>query len=465
MRVVFLALALGVFLTAPRATQAIPSSASSIFGVDDGTRIWSNPAAIPLVQNLGVTWVRQGAYWDSVEATRDQFDWTQLDKQLGPIIQAGFTPVPFISGNPDWAANSRCGPIDTTQGELLDEFKEFVGALAARYPQVRIWILYNEADQSHYPQVKNDGCFGGADINFNEVPDYQEYAIMAAAAYDALHTVNRNARLALSVAFDYFDSNSCPSDYPCSPNGIFNYNFLSNLFTYIQNHPAQGPYADLIAFNYYDLFSPYWQKKSPGHWGLRAKAAVIRKMIGQAGLSFGLLVAEVGEDSERVGLDGQSRCLVMNMTRGLAAGLESLIWWTFQDHPELGDGWYYGLVDKLVAPKPSYTAYRVLIQQLTGYRFDRTVKAKQIEAFQFVNGKQKKIVAWSSALQIYDQVPCARERRAHKLTIPKVKKLRVVSLYGVSQIIQDNRKGDLDSTINQIQIQVDGSPRYIEVLK
>lgn len=445
---------------------------NSYFGIDDGGIVWPYPERLALARGLGAQNLRIALHWrliERVNTTPENYNWGYSDSIIQKIENGGMIPLVFIGENPKWAAKTPCGPIDTTKPELLAEFAEFIGALAARYPQVKMWTLYNEADHDDVPH-HSGGCFGSGSqggINNNGVPDYAEYAEMAAVARTAIHQANPEAQLSVAVAFDAFNPESCPPDYPggCSPETHINYNFLPNLFRYMADHPRLNgePYIDKLTFTYYDIYGPFWERQPSGAgWrGIQAKAAAIRKRMSDAGVTVPLFVTETGDDSQPswIGLDGQSKCLTMTFVRGIAANLSEVTWWTFADNPKRG--WYYGTVDADYNPKPSYTAYQTVVRELSGWTFKSVIRKQGlVEAYKFVRDGKVKLVAWSADAAPAWISPCAHDRSIQVLPL-RAKRVLVTDMYGKTKLYRDNKGNDLDPRTNRMKIRLDGTPRYI----
>lgn len=444
------------------------------FGIDDGGYVSQNSQNLTLATTMGAGSVRLSLYWRGIEPTNttpDKYNWSYSDPPLQRMKDAGITPMIFITENPSWAATTSCGPIDTTKPAMLAEWAQFMGALAGRYPEVKIWTLYNEADHSRGISQNTGGCFGEdvtEDVNHNGVPDYAEYAEMGAAARTAVHEANPNGSVAFAVAFDDFDKITCPPGYPgsCPPASHFNYQFLPKLFGYIAAHPRPNgePYADYLAYTYYDIYGSYWERQrlvpDMRKWrGIQAKAAAIRQRMTDAGISIPLFVTETGEDSGPtwIGQRGQSECVVRNMVRGLGADLRMVTWWTFLDYPT--KGWYYGVLDGSYNPKPSYQAYQTMVQNLRGATFVSMKDAKFTEAYTFDKDGKTLVVAWSAAAQSNGKAACAYPRNLIRLTF-KASRLGVSDMYGNSMVIVDNDENDINGRVGKIRLIVDGSPRY-----
>jgi len=467
------------------APQSAPTGAASVFGIDDGGVLFGSPPSLALAAATGVKWVRIAVEWDALERVRGTYDFTGSDASLNNLLGAGLSPIVYLAVNPRWAANTDCGPVNTKDPTLVASFANALGALAARYPSIKIWGAYNEVDYADDPEKSAGGCFGSptaGGVNHNNVKDVEELAIMLAAAHKAVHAANPQALFANgAVAFDNFNKATAPAGYPGGGNGgVFNYNFTADLYKYMKKHPlpAGQKYMDLQLLNYYDIYgSAYWERIGQGH-GVQAKAAALRSRMNAAGIPVvPLFVTETGEPSLEswIGLNGQARCLHINMVRGAAAKLQGMIWWTFRDfldtEPPPRNTWKYGIVDQNLVPKPSYTSLKTLATELNGYKYKKTLSDTygfgNVEAYQFKHKKSFKVVAWSNSLNtppppdLYD--PKCSWRRNPRLATFNAQKLRVVNYLGKAKKVRDNSKKDLNKEVGKISISVMGDPQIIQI--
>lgn len=467
------------------APQTTPTGAASLFGIDDGGVLFNSPPSLALAAATGVKWVRISVAWDGLERERGTYDFTASDIALNSLLNAGFSPIVYLAVNPRWAAKTDCGPVNTKDASLVASFANALGALAARYPTVKIWSAYNEVDYDDNPKKSAGGCFGSetaGGVNNNKVQDFEELAIMLAAAHKAVHAANPNALFANgAVAFDNFNEQTAPPGYPGGGrDGVFNYHFTANLYKYMKNHPlpAGQKYMDLQLLNYYDIYgSAYWERIAQGH-GIQAKAAALRSRMNAAGIPVvPLFVTETGEPSLNswIGLNGQARCLHINMVRGAAAKLHGIIWWTFRDfldtEPPPRNKWKYGIVDQNLHPKPSYKALKTVATELNGYKYKKTLSDTtgfgNVEAYQFKNKKSFKVVVWSNSLitppppDLYDP-KCSWQRNPRVATF-SAKKLRVVDYLGKPKKVKDNGGRDLNKEVGEIAISVTGDPQIVQI--
>jgi hypothetical protein len=436
--------------TAPAA--AAPAQ-EHFFGASTYGEILYNDEVRALATLGGVQMVRTSVSWANVEPTKGTYNWDSLDGTVRVLTENNFEPLVLILENPDWAANTKCGPVQDLAG-----FEAFLRELGTRYPQVRYWALYNEPDHAHGPENTSGGCFGGGDLDGNGQPDVNDYAEMLRIAWRALHQTNPQVRLVTgAVAFDNFDTETAPPGYPGGGNGGAGpSHFPEQLFQYIQAHPlpAGEQYFDDFGFNFYRIYGPYWQSQAAGV-GVTAKINKLKGLMQQYGVPGGLMVSETGEDSVTVGTDEQSEFAVKTFTRGRAEGLDKMVWWTFQDfsdsNPAPSNTWKYGLIDQNANPKASFTAFQTMVNQLDGSSFVQALQVQGGEGYVFSKGPDVKAVVWS-------------ETDAPVTMAFSGSTLQVIDMYGVLKAVLDGSPEDSDSVPGRIGLQVGKFPVYVQVV-
>jgi hypothetical protein len=140
---------------------------------------------LDLIRKLNMRLVRHTMYWNLVEptATPGQYDpkaLAQWDGVVARCRQSGIVPVVVVHGNPP-------GVSFANRQEGYRRFARFMGDMAARYPSVRFWELWNEMDQAF------TDLFGAgkADIGLKERG--RMYAEMLRLAYPAIKKANPKA--------------------------------------------------------------------------------------------------------------------------------------------------------------------------------------------------------------------------------------------------------------------------------
>lgn len=459
----------------PTSTRLAPKGAAALFGIDEQGVLAGNPTPASQAANTGVKWVRAEVSWNDFEPTEGVFDFTSTDRNMTTLLNAGLTPVVYLAENPSWAANTKCGPIDTTNPSMVAAFSDAVTALVTHYPQITIFALYNETDRSTKPNTGGAGCFGSDNKNgwnHNGVRDSDEYAIMLATAWKAVHAANPKAKLVTGAfAYDNFDKKSAPPGYPGGGSGgTFNYTFMDDLFAYMKAHPLPNKqkYMDMLVFNYYDRYGTYyWESVAPGY-GIQAKAAyIVNRMEANQIPLVPLFVTETGENAASMGQAAQAHCLDMTLVRGTASKLKGMVWWTYRDNPS-NTAEQFGIVDQGELPKLSFAALKTLTTELNGFKYrgnwSNSTGFEEVEAYRFAKKQSAKMVVWSASLITktdYSQA-CSWSRNPRRVTFD-AQALRVVDYLGKAKKIKDNSKRDLDSRVGKIAFNVTDKPQIVQL--
>ncbi len=443
--------------TAPAPAPASPTAApspSAYFGISSNGEVAENAAIRALVLASGAQMVRTSVAWRQIEPTPGQYDWSSADRALQPLTANRLQPLVLIMNNASWSASTLCGPVAD-----LDAYAQFLRQLAARYPDVTYWALYNEPDNAHGEASSTGGCFGGDDLDGNGKPDYADYAAQLAIAWRALHAANPRAQLVLGpLAFDNFDSATAPSGYPGGgQGGIFNAHFLDQLFSYMQAQPLPPgeKYLDLLGFNYYDIYGSYWEGRAAGK-GVAAKANFLAALLRQYGFTAPLLVSETGADSLSLGDDAQSAFLVRTFARGLSVPLAHVVWWTFQDFADTApppvNTWKYGLLNQDAQPKPAYRAYQTVAGLLRGAQFVQALNISGGEGYLFQQNRAGLAVLWATS--------------SAPVTVSFIgQTLNVTDMFGAARAIADGSTADLDPASGRIGVSIPENPVYVQTIR
>ncbi|MCC7162359.1 MAG: hypothetical protein IT331_07690 [Anaerolineae bacterium] len=443
---VFVPLAQRAWEYSPPIEMPLGASDSSV------DQVASSQAMMDLFRAAGGVYNRTSVSWRQIEPTNrspQEYDWTFADSQLNTLTNNGVQPFVLILTNPSWASNTPCGPVYDNA-----DMAEFVGALAARYPAVRYWALYNEVDSMTYSRgFHSGGCFGEADLDQNGNPDFADYAEMMRAVWKAMHTANPNARLAIGqLSYDNFTAETRPDWY----NGgcCFNYHFLDNLLGYLSANPLpEGEkYADALGFNDYKFYNDHvWQRRYT-QVGVGAKAAALREVMAKYGVDLPLVITELSGDSTDAGgvsLDEQARQVAQLMIQGYFYDIKTLIWWVYQDFPDSCvvhtncGNWKFGIVDQDETPKPSFFAFQVVGEQLRGYTPVKARNGVNVVQFTFGKGEREKHV-------FYTKNPNGKTKTF------KARHLLVTDMYGNTTWY--THQGD-----KKIKLQLTPAPIYVEI--
>jgi len=374
----------------------------ALFAIDLGGQD-TDPTRRDLAAAAGFRLHRTSVSWASVEP--DNVDLTNPANGNWPdstfnVYRNDRRLIPYVivMGNPSWAAEKACGPIYSS---CLDDFGEFVYQLVSRYADVTpYWDFY--AEQDHWASSASPdscGCWGG---------NGDKYAQMLAVAWDAAHSADPNAQVIFGAA-----AYEPTWDYKGTTWDQF---FYRDAFQYMHDH-EDDDYVDIIAANQYNAWRDDWDRALPTYqeiiakfrWAKdddyfdadTAKAYSVYKWQSAYGLDKPMASGEVGLhvssgcSSVSICEELQARHAVHVNVRGMAAGLKIISWYTLVDKG--GGELNYGLLRSETDPRPAYTAYQVLTEQLDGYEFDQQLVVSdnpRIQAYRFDKGGDKKLVLW-----------------------------------------------------------------------
>jgi hypothetical protein len=318
----------------------------------------------------GVHWMRLRVSWFDIEpfnTTPANYQWATLDSSIQAAQRAGITLIVTVEGNPSWAAATLQGPVNN-----LNDFKEFVGALAQRYSYVSYWEIYNEPDN-----INNFGGKGAV------------YAAQLNAAYTAIKAANPQAQIVMGgIALDWFEDEG----------GAFDRNFLNDMLA-----ACAQPCFDIANFHYYPVFRANWEVYGRDIIG---KANGFRQLLAARGYSRPMVSTETGWGSTSVwgGQDAQGRYVPKTLVRSMAAGLLTASWYAMLDAdsnlPGLLGGDYPNFQER-----PAYHAMQVMYQELHAARYQRALNSAEtagvpnLEGYVFTNyagahGTERVDVVW-----------------------------------------------------------------------
>jgi hypothetical protein len=101
------------------------------------------PQALPTKSDLArmqgtVETLRMPIFWFECEPERGEYDFTNVDEEIGAAAERGIRVLPFVYGSPGWAERTPAvAPLD---GKSLAEWKGFLRVLVHRYgPRGSFW--------------------------------------------------------------------------------------------------------------------------------------------------------------------------------------------------------------------------------------------------------------------------------------------------------------------------------------
>jgi hypothetical protein len=111
---------------------------------------------LDLMQATGASWVRVDFAWSTIEPTKGQFDWTNVDRVTAAVAERNLKVLALLTYTPAWArpgcSSDKCPPAD------VDDFANFVGEAARRYgpERVQAWELWNEPNNAAFWSPRPD---------------------------------------------------------------------------------------------------------------------------------------------------------------------------------------------------------------------------------------------------------------------------------------------------------------------
>ena len=158
-------------------------------------------------------------------------------------------------------------------------------------------------------------------------------------------------------------------------------------------------------------------------------------------------LAEHGYEGDSASQIIQARYAIQGNVRGLAAGVEKIVWFALVTPDNDFD---QGLLNDDFSPKPAFYAFKTLNAELAGYDYVQTLEVENVEAYVFQSASgQDKVVAWGD----------------NSLLFNPASQLRVVDRDGNEIWVLDGGPGDLDGIQNDmISFQILSEPVFIQPL-
>lgn len=159
-----------------------------------------------LMNDAGISSVRDWFSWAQVERSRGEFDWGSTDDLVAANARGGLTTLPFLFGTPAWAAGDDgqacfggdCVPYAPRTAQTRTAFGDFAAAAVRRYGPggnfwdqhralpyrpIETWQIWNEPNLSSFyrPSVDPSG-----------------YALLVGSGAAGIHSEDADARVLLA---------------------------------------------------------------------------------------------------------------------------------------------------------------------------------------------------------------------------------------------------------------------------
>jgi hypothetical protein len=155
------------------------------YGVQDDAWLEYGPGSLDdrldQLDRLGVDVVRVNVDWRVTEPRAGVFDWTRPDALLDGLRSRGVAPLVTLYGTPRWANG---GLPENWAPRSATTFAAFARRIAARYPYVRLWTIWNEPNQRRWLRPTTPATYVTKLLN---------------PAYTAIHAVSPRSQVAGGV--------------------------------------------------------------------------------------------------------------------------------------------------------------------------------------------------------------------------------------------------------------------------
>lgn len=314
----------------------------------------------PYLIDMAPRWVRVGdILWSDVEPERGIYRWEVLatiEERIQQAHRMGLEPMVIIQRTPTWAQQIPGRFCSPPRPEYLDDFANFVEAVARRYSEgklaVRYWKIWNEPafTPEEILDILGSGCFGNT-----STPDQggAYYAEVVKRVSVRLKAVNPDNHVIAATVVPY------------KPNAPLMPPFLTSLL----EHAGQS--FDSIAFSAYGEFGNTDR--------MITQAANLRRVLDAYGLQDRKVFAtEVGAvcpapTSYCPSADyytDQANYAARIYPQALAGPIDGMFWFSL-DSPD--PGFFYSHVLQVsntqLTVRPAYYALRNSVDLLSGARY------------------------------------------------------------------------------------------------
>lgn len=312
--------------------------ATSPFGIGAHFTSGNDLSLTQVIPTMGATMVRDDASWSQIEVAPGTYSFNYLDPYMQELQQNSLSPL-FVLDYSSRFYDQNETPYDETG---LQAFARYARAVVTQFPkQLKAVEVYNEYNGtlSNGPCARDPGC----------------YTRLLCMTYQAIKAVRPDITVVGGAVFgndvDWFKQVFADGGLSC--------------MDVVSDHPYTALYI-----------------ASPEVQGLEENMQNLQQLIQQYnhGQSKPIWITEMGWTTATLYVSEQTQAnfLVRGMILGLAAGVQKIFWYDL-----LNDGnnaavvqQNFGLLrvpdqEKLYTPKPAYTAYAVLVRELTSRQFLR----------------------------------------------------------------------------------------------
>jgi len=393
----------------------------------------SDSETLDQVQKLGLKWVRRGFYWESIEKTKGVYDFSEYDKFMADCKAHGLSVIGDLFGH-----NKLYPPGHPKDEPARTAYAKYAAATAAHFKDSHvIWEIWNEPNTLTFWGVKPKNLETYA----------KDYTALVSATAAAIHEANPKA-IVMAGSVSCLWSQSYEWMGFCFKDGILKTGIDAwSIHPYSPGSPEEYPAA-------YDKMRD------------QMVAAGGSKDFPLVNSERGFPISSKGEGyagGKGNAHDFQAWLLVRQYLVDLMYGVKVTSWyeWSHKDKED------FALYEPGPTPNPAYTACKVLIEQLTGYRFDKRVDigAPLDYVLRFTNDKGGvKLVAWTSSPLEPNKKPGGESHvGSPDKAVPHTVKIPVeaTGMLQTNQIYGE--QGTVTVNGGNIDLPISGAPEYVTV--
>jgi Bacterial Ig domain len=319
---------LEVDAVASSASAPVDAPAPLTFAIADDAAQRAFPSELTSAKAVGIGAARAYVGWADVATRRPlhprnpsdpAYDWAQTDADVARYQAAGLAVWIAFWRTPAWASGSTDSAAWATDPSDLEDF---AFAVATRYPQVKVFMDWNEPNMNLYATP-------------NTIAAYEP---MARAVYAGVKAADPTAEVIAGNLAAYRDNGRDAAVWAAALR-------------------ADGVPMDAFGIHPYPAFTKPLADRSPRTRIDLFDVPALARIVGVP-----VAVTEFGWSSALVGLANQASwtAQAIDVAR-CTPGLSQFVFWGYHDHPvpagQTPDPWVqYGWLDATGAPKPVYAA-------------------------------------------------------------------------------------------------------------
>jgi len=379
---------------------------------------------LDMVAELGVKWVRRGFIWNSVEKTKGEYDFTRYDRLVKDCKERGLRIVGVIALQNKLYSHPKDEPGRTA-------YAKYAAALAERYKDYDIvWELWNEPNTMTFW-----GKHGGKG---NSEAYAEEYLSLVKATVPAMRKADPDCLIMGGSVSNMWTKSYEWMEY------CFNKGILKTGIDVWSVHP-------------YGLKSPEDYIEAYGIMRKAMAAAGAPADFPVANTERGFPLKKDGEGysggDEAMASEYQAWHLVRQALIDILCDVSPTIWYEWSNKEDKKG---FVLHRPGQPSTPAFTAYKVMIEQLKGFRLDKRIKldAPRDFALRFVNeAGGVRVVVWTS--------PPPHETTDK--TVPHLAKIPLEATGTIRVVDLNGKTSSVDVTNGFAGIELSGSPQYLVV--